>query len=134
MTAGILTYFKGTLCAMTENMHADLLLSRQAVFVRCCLKILILYFFQFHYKFSNTKNLNSYLSTLKIKKFFKKTIDNRIGKCYIMVVLVVLLVVIQAIFSITRRRFELVYYQLSEQRTDIRTALQQCYKAYRYGG
>ena len=44
MTAVILTYFKEILCAMTENMHADLALSRQAVFVRCCLSFALLSF------------------------------------------------------------------------------------------
>ena len=53
MTAGILTYFKEILCAMTENMHADLVLSRQAVFVQCCLK-------SFRSDFRNTSS-----STLK---------------------------------------------------------------------
>ena len=35
---GILTYVEGFLCKMTENMQADVALSRKAVFVRCCLK------------------------------------------------------------------------------------------------
>ncbi len=34
---GILTYVEGFLCKMTENMQADVALSRKAVFVRCCL-------------------------------------------------------------------------------------------------
>ena len=37
-SAGILTYVKGFLCKMTENMQADSVQSRQAGFVRCCLK------------------------------------------------------------------------------------------------
>ena len=32
-----LTYVEGFLCKMTENMQADVALSRKAVFVRCCL-------------------------------------------------------------------------------------------------
>ncbi len=32
------TYVEGFLCKMTENMQADVALSRKAVFVRCCLK------------------------------------------------------------------------------------------------
>ena len=36
--AGILTYVKGFLCKMTENMSADSVQSRQASFVQCCLK------------------------------------------------------------------------------------------------
>ena len=37
-SAGILSYVKGFLCKMTENMSADSVQSRQAGFVRCCLK------------------------------------------------------------------------------------------------
>ena len=37
-SAGILSYGKGFLCKMTENMSADSVQSRQAGFVRCCLK------------------------------------------------------------------------------------------------
>ncbi|MGB4093711.1 MAG: hypothetical protein WBK46_17475, partial [Ruminococcus flavefaciens] len=37
-SAGILTYVKGFLCKMTENMSADSVQSRQAGFVRCCLE------------------------------------------------------------------------------------------------
>ncbi|MGB4091062.1 MAG: HlyD family efflux transporter periplasmic adaptor subunit [Ruminococcus flavefaciens] len=37
-SAGILTYVKEFLCKMTENMSADSVQSRQAGFVRCCLK------------------------------------------------------------------------------------------------
>ena len=36
-SAGILSYVKGFLCKMTENMSADSVQSRQAGFVRCCL-------------------------------------------------------------------------------------------------
>ncbi len=38
--AGILTYVKEFLGGMTEKMQTDDVLSRQAVFVRCCLKSL----------------------------------------------------------------------------------------------
>ncbi len=38
---GILTYVEGFLCKMTENMQADVALSRKAVFVRCCLKSIV---------------------------------------------------------------------------------------------
>ena len=37
-SAGILSYVKGFLCKMAENMSADSVQSRQAGFVRCCLK------------------------------------------------------------------------------------------------
>jgi len=37
-SAGILTYVKEFVCKMPENMQADVPQSRQAVFVRCCLK------------------------------------------------------------------------------------------------
>ncbi|WP_455126385.1 hypothetical protein, partial [Ruminococcus sp.] len=37
-SAGILPYGKGFLGNMTENLHADCVQSRQAGFVRCCLK------------------------------------------------------------------------------------------------
>jgi len=37
-SAGILSYVKGFLCKMTENMSADSVQSRQAGFVRCCLR------------------------------------------------------------------------------------------------
>ena len=37
-SAGILSYVKGFLCKMTENMQADSVQSRQVGFVRCCLK------------------------------------------------------------------------------------------------
>ncbi len=37
-SAGILSYVKEFLCKMTENMQADSVKSRQAGFVRCCLK------------------------------------------------------------------------------------------------
>ena len=36
-SAGILTYVKEFLGEMTENLQTDDVLSRQAVFVRCCL-------------------------------------------------------------------------------------------------
>ena len=36
-SAGILSYVKGFLCKMTENMSTDSVQSRQAGFVRCCL-------------------------------------------------------------------------------------------------
>ncbi len=36
-SAGILAYVKGFLGKMTEKMQTDDVLSRQAVFVRCCL-------------------------------------------------------------------------------------------------
>ena len=39
--AGILAYFKEILAKMTENLSKDGVQSRQAVFVRCCLKIII---------------------------------------------------------------------------------------------
>ena len=35
-SAGILSYVKGFLCKMTENMSADSVQSRKAGFVRCC--------------------------------------------------------------------------------------------------
>jgi len=35
---GILTYVKEFLCGMAKNMQADFVQSRQAGFVRCCLK------------------------------------------------------------------------------------------------
>ena len=38
-SAGILPYGKGFLGNMTENLHADCVQSRQAGFVRCCLKV-----------------------------------------------------------------------------------------------
>ena len=38
-SAGILSYVKGFLCKMTENMSADSVQSRQVGFVRCCLKL-----------------------------------------------------------------------------------------------
>ncbi len=38
-SAGILSYVKGFLCKMTENMSADSVQSRQAGFARCCLKV-----------------------------------------------------------------------------------------------
>ena len=37
--AAILTYFKEILAKMTENLPKDGVQSRQAVFVRCCLKV-----------------------------------------------------------------------------------------------
>ncbi len=37
ISAGILTYFKGFWCKMTEKDQAAAALSRKAVFVRCCL-------------------------------------------------------------------------------------------------
>ena len=42
-SAGILSYVKGFLGKMTEKMQTDDVLSRQAVFVRCCLIFLGLY-------------------------------------------------------------------------------------------
>ena len=38
-SAGILPYGKGFLGNMTENLHADCVQSRQAGFVRCCLRL-----------------------------------------------------------------------------------------------
>ena len=42
-SAGILAYVKGFWGKMTEKMQTDDVLSRQAVFVRCCHKFIIAY-------------------------------------------------------------------------------------------
>ena len=54
IATGILTYVKGFLCKMTENIQADSVQRRQAVFVRCCLK----------YSFTGGRNMENLLAAV----------------------------------------------------------------------